>query len=105
MAPAIAPNPPAVHAQLASGSARCASNPAETSTSFGRYSRPSGTATCSTSEQKTSSPDPDGTGMFTVNPVPAREPTSDIGPVPGYSGDWWIEQYRTSSVAWKMSFV
>src|SRR3954462_3596944 len=43
--------------------------------------------------------------MFTVKPVPAPEPTSDAGPVPGYSGDWWIEQNRTSSVAWKMSFV
>src|SRR3954464_6141990 len=85
---AIAPNPAAVQPQLASGSARGASNPADISTSFGRYSRPSGTATCSTKEPHTSSPEPAGTGMFTVKPVPAADPTSDVGPVPGYSGDW-----------------
>jgi hypothetical protein len=40
-----------------------------------------------------------------VYPSPAPRPTSDAGPVPGYSGHSWIETNSTSSVEWKMSFV
>ncbi len=40
-----------------------------------------------------------------MNPSPAPLPTSDAGPVPGYSGDSWIETNRTSESAWKMSLV
>ena len=47
----------------------------------------------------------DGTGRLTVKPRPVPDPTSLAGPVPGYSGDWWIETNSTSSVAWKMSLV
>jgi len=42
-----------------------------------------GSATCSTSETNTSSPDPGTTGRLTVNPSPPAEPTSEAGPVPG----------------------
>ncbi len=40
-----------------------------------------------------------------MNPRPGPEPASDAGPVPGYSGDWWIEQNSTRGSAWKMSLV
>ncbi len=40
-----------------------------------------------------------------MNPRPAPDPTSRADPVPGYSGDWWMETNRTSSTAWKMSLV
>ena len=40
-----------------------------------------------------------------MKPSPAPRPTSRAGPVPGYSGDWWIEQNRTSSRSRKIAFV
>ena len=98
-------NPASVSRQVASGSAWCASKPAESSTSCGSHARTSGATTCSTSEPCTASPDPPGTGRFTVNPSPAPEPRSSAGPVPGYSGHSWIEQNSTDGSAWKMSFV
>ena len=65
----------------------------------------SGATTCSTSEPWTSSPDPPGTGRFTVKPSPSPDPASSAAPVPGYSGHSWIELNSTLSSAWKMSFV
>ena len=40
-----------------------------------------------------------------MKPRPSPDPTSAAGPVPGYSGDWWIETNSTRSLAWKMSLV
>ena len=40
-----------------------------------------------------------------MKPSPSPDPTSDAGPVPGYSGYSWIETNRTSASAWKMSLV
>src|SRR2546428_10860887 len=57
------------------------------------------------SEQKSASPEPPATGRFTVNPSPGPEPTSDAGPVPGYSGHSWMDANRTWGDAWKMSLV
>ena len=54
---------------------------------------------------KTPSPDPGGTGRLTRESLPAPDPTSASGPVPGYSGDWWIETNRTRGSARKIAFV
>ena len=68
---------------MASGSARWASKPADTSTSCGSQARISGATTCSTSDPCTASPDPPGTGRLTVKPSPSPDPASSARPGPG----------------------
>ena len=58
--------PASLSRSVASGSARCASKPAETSTSCGFQLTISGATTCSTSDVCTSSPEPPGTGRLSV---------------------------------------
>src|SRR4051794_30224066 len=72
---------------IPSGSSRCASKPAEMSTSCGSNARAAGTTTCCTSDSQTSSPDPDGTGRVIYYPAPTPQPTSVNGPAPGYPPD------------------
>src|SRR3954453_20948403 len=71
---------------IPSGSSRCASKPAEMSTSCGSNARAAGTTTGGTSDSQTPSPDPDGTGRLIEYPAPSPDPTSVSGPVPGYHG-------------------
>ena len=59
---------------------------------------PPAPATSATSETNSRSPDPGGTGRLTVKPRPSPSPSSDALPVPGYSGDWWIETNSTSGL-------
>src|SRR5215216_2357066 len=98
-------NPSSVTVQEASGSAWCASNPAETSTSSGSQDEISGATTWATSDRYTASPLPPGTGRLTVQPSPAPEPAYDAGPVPGYSGHSWMETNSTSGSVAKIASV
>ena len=63
-----------------------------------RTSAPAGPRRDPRASRTADRPPPDGTGRLTVNPRPSPDPASAAGPVPGYSGDWWIETNSTRSL-------
>ena len=83
-----------------SGSAACASKPADTITRSGRQARTSGSTTRSIASAYSASPQPAGSGTFTVYPRPAPAPVSPAAPdVHGYHGYWCSDTYSTSARA------
>ena len=83
-----------------SGSAACASKPADTITRSGRQTRTSGSTTSSIASAYSASPQPAGSGTLTVYPCPAPLPVSPAAPlIHGYHGYWCRETYSTSERA------
>ena len=71
-----------------------------------RTRAPTAPTTCSTSDRYTPSPEP-GRDRQVDGEARRRRPRRRrvAGPVPGYSGDWWIETNSTRRLGWKMSLV
>ncbi len=75
-----------------SGSAACASKPADTITRSGRHARTTGSTTSSIASAYSTSPEPAGNGTLTVYPRPAPLPVSPAAPlIHGYHGYWWSD--------------